>query len=113
MTKQFYVYIMTNKSHTLYTGVTNDLERRVYEHKQKLVAGFTAKYNIDRLVYYEATEDVNSAIYREKQIKGWLRAKKIALIESMNPKWTDLSARWSSVRCRCRKRARDSSLCSE
>ena len=95
MTKQFYVYIMTNKSHTLYTGVTNDLERRVYEHKQKLVAGFTAKYNIDRLVYYEATEDVNSAIYREKQIKGWLRAKKIALIESMNPKWTDLSARWS------------------
>ena len=95
MTKQFYVYIMTNKSHTLYTGVTNDLERRVYEHKQKLVAGFTAKYNIDRLVYYEATQDVNSAIYREKQIKGWLRAKKIALIESMNPKWTDLSARWS------------------
>jgi putative endonuclease len=93
--KQFYVYIMTNKSRTLYTGVTNDLERRVYEHKQKLVAGFTAKYNIDRLVYYEATEDVNSAIYREKQIKGWLRAKKIALIESMNPKWTDLSARWS------------------
>ena len=95
MTKQFYVYIMTNKSHTLYTGVTNDLERRVYEHKQKLVAGFTAKYNIDRLVYYEATQDVNSAIYREKQIKGWLRAKKIALIESTNPKWTDLSARWS------------------
>jgi putative endonuclease len=71
------------------------LERRVYEHKKKLVPGFTAKYNIDRLVYYEATEDVNSAIYREKQIKGWLRAKKIALIESMNPKWTDLSARWS------------------
>ena len=93
--KQYYVYIMTNKSRTLYTGVTNDLERRVYEHKQKLVPGFTAKYNIDRLVYYEATEDVNSAIYREKQIKGWLRAKKIALIESMNPKWTDLSARWS------------------
>ena len=93
--KQYYVYIMTNKSRTLYTGVTNDLERRVYEHKQKLVVGFTAKYNIDRLVYYEATEDVNSAIYREKQIKGWLRAKKIALIGSMNPKWTDLSARWS------------------
>jgi putative endonuclease len=86
---------MTNKSRTLYTGVTNDLERRVYKHKQKLVASFTAKYNIDRLVYYEATEDVNAAISREKQIKGWLRAKKIALIESMNPKWTDLSARWS------------------
>ena len=95
MTKQFYVYIMTNKSRTLYTDVTNDLARRVYEHRKKLVAGFTAKYNIDRLVYYEATEDVNSGISREKQIKGWLRAKKIALIESMNPKWMDLSARWS------------------
>lgn len=95
MTKQFYVYIMSNKSRTLYTGVTNDLERRVYEHKRKLVAGFTTKYNIDRLVYYEATEDVNTAISREKQIKGWLRAKKIALIESMNPQWADLSGRWS------------------
>ena len=96
MTKQFYVYIMTNKSRTLYTGVTNDLERRVYEHKKKLVPGFTAKYNIDRLVYYEATEDVNAAISREKQIKGWLRAKKIALIESVNPVWRDLSLDWSS-----------------
>jgi len=95
MTKQFYVYIMSNKSRTLYTGVTNDLERRVHEHKQKLIAGFTEKYNIDRLVYYEATEDVNAAISREKQIKGWLRVKKIALIESMSPKWTGLSARWS------------------
>jgi putative endonuclease len=85
---------MTNKSRTLYTGVTNDLERQVYEHKQKLVPGFTARYNIDRLVYYEATEDVNAAISREKQIKGWMRAKKIALIESMNPQWADLSARW-------------------
>ena len=66
----------------------------MYEHKQKLVAGFTAKYNIDRLVYYEATEDVNAAISREKQIKGWLRAKKIALIESMNPDWVDLSVRF-------------------
>ena len=87
---------MTNKSRTLYTGVTNDLERRVYEHKKKLVPGFTAKYNIDRLVYYEATEDVNAAISREKQIKGWLRAKKIALIESVNPVWRDLSLDWSS-----------------
>ena len=86
---------MTNKSGTLYTGVTNDLGRRVYEHKKKLVSGFTAKYNIDRLVYYEATEDVNAAISREKQIKGWLRAKKIALIDSMNPQWADLSAGWS------------------
>jgi len=94
MTKQFYVYIITNKSRTLYTGVTNDLERRVYEHKQKLVPGFTTKYNIDRLVYYEVTEDVGAAISREKQIKGWLRAKKIALIESLNPEWADLSIRW-------------------
>jgi putative endonuclease len=86
---------MSNKSRSLYTGVTNDLERRIYEHKQKLVPGFTAKYNITCLVYFEVTEDVGAAIAREKQIKGWLRIKKIALIESMNPKWTDLSARWS------------------
>jgi putative endonuclease len=95
MTKQFCVYIMSNKSRTLYTGVTNDLERRVYEHKKKLVPGFTAKYKIDRLVYYEVTQDINAAISREKQIKGWLRAKKIALIESANPDWRDLSVDWS------------------
>ena len=88
---QYYVYIMTNKSRTLYTGVTNDLERRVYEHKQKLVPGFTAKYNITRLVYFEVTQDIQAAIAREKQIKGWLRSKKIALIESVNPEWKDLS----------------------
>ena len=82
---------MTNKSRTLYTGVTNDLERRVYEHKQKLVPGFTAKYNITRLVYFEVTQDIQAAIAREKQIKGWLRSKKIALIESVNPGWKDLS----------------------
>jgi putative endonuclease len=76
MTKQFCVYIMTNKSRTLYTGVTNDLERRVYEHKKKLVPGFTAKYNIDRLVYYEATQDVNAAISREKQIKDGCAPRK-------------------------------------
>jgi len=92
--KQYYVYILTNRSRTLYTGVTNDLQRRVYEHKHKLVPGFTAKYNLTRLVYYEATPDIRAAIAREKQIKGWLRAKKIALIESMNPKWEDLSAGW-------------------
>ena len=91
---QYYVYIMTNKSRTLYTGVTNDLERRVYEHKQKLVPGFTAKYNIARLVYFEVTQDVQAAITREKQIKGWLRSKKIALIESVNPEWKDLSMGW-------------------
>lgn len=92
--KHYYVYIMTNKSRTLYTGVTNNLERRVYEHKNKLVAGFTSKYNITKLVYYEETNDVNVALAREKQIKGWLRAKKIALIESENPEWKDLSIEW-------------------
>ncbi len=90
----YYVYILTNRSKTLYTGVTNDLIRRVYEHKQKLIPGFTQKYNIDKLAYYDETVDVTAAIAREKQIKGWLRVKKIALIESMNPEWHDLSADW-------------------
>ncbi len=90
----YYVYIMTNKSKTLYTGMTNNIVRRVYEHKNKLVPGFTSKYNITKLVYYETTNEVNSAIAREKQIKGWLRKKKIALIESMNPEWKDLSEEW-------------------
>jgi len=92
--KTYYVYIMTNKSRTLYTGVTNNLERRVYEHKHKLIPGFTSKYNITKLVYYEETDNINVAIAREKQIKGWLRARKIALIESENPKWKDLSLDW-------------------
>ena len=90
--KHYYVYIMTNRSKTLYTGVTNNLERRVYEHKLKSIPGFAAKYNITRLVYYEETTDVLSAISREKTIKGRLRAKKVALIESVNPTWKDLSA---------------------
>jgi putative endonuclease len=88
---QYFVYILTNKSGNLYTRVTNNLERRVYEHKHHLVKGFTNKYNIDKLVYFEETNDINAAISREKQIKGWLRKKKIALIESMNPGWKDLS----------------------
>ncbi|MEW6083421.1 MAG: GIY-YIG nuclease family protein [Chloroflexota bacterium] len=92
--KSYFVYIMTNKSRTLYTGVTNDLERRVYEHKNKLVAGFTSRYNITKLVYYEETNDVSVALAREKQIKGWLRAKKVALIEAENPEWRDLSLEW-------------------
>ncbi|NDJ25215.1 GIY-YIG nuclease family protein [Nostoc sp. B(2019)] len=91
---EYYVYLMSNKSKTLYTGVTNDLHRRVYQHKQKLVPGFTQKYNITKLVYYEETSDIKVAIEREKQIKGWLRAKKIALIESVNPEWQDLSIVW-------------------
>ena len=85
---------MTNKSRTLYTDVTNDLMRRVYEHKNKLIKGFTSKYNIQYLVYYESTSSIESAIAREKQIKGLLRAKKIALIDSMNPEWKDLSEEW-------------------
>ncbi len=92
--QRIYVYIMTNKSRTLYTGVTNNLMRRVYEHKNKLIAGFTSKYNIQFLVYYEAGSDIHAAIAREKQIKGWLRSKKIALIDSMNPTWKDLSEEW-------------------
>ncbi len=85
---------MTNKSRTLYTGVTNDLNRRVYEHKNKLIKGFTSKYNITKLVYYEEYNDINDAIRREKQIKGWSRKKKIELIESINPEWKDLSEEW-------------------
>ena len=82
---------------TLYTGVTNDLVRRVCEHRHKLIGGFTKKYNISRLVYYEETDDINSAITREKEIKGWLRSKKVALIESMNPYWVDLAEEWYSL----------------
>ena len=89
--RQYYVYIMTNKRNTvLYTGVTNDLKRRVYEHKAKLVEGFTKKYNVDKLIYYEACSDAEGAILREKQIKGGSRARKINLVNSMNPEWNDL-----------------------
>ena len=92
--KQYYAYIMTNRSRTLYVGVTNDLVRRVYEHKNRMVDGFTKRYHLTILVYYEETGDIQSAIEREKQIKGWLRNKKIALIESVNPQWKDLSDGW-------------------
>ena len=91
MMKTYYVYILTNYSKTLYTGVTNDLQRRIYQHKNKTIPGFTSKYKINRLVYYETFNDIRQAIAREKQIKGWLREKKIALIESVNPMWKDLS----------------------
>ena len=91
MGKEYYVYIMTNKiNSTLYTGVTNDLKRRVFEHKNKLLEGFTKKYNIDKLLFYEAYDDINNAIAREKQIKSGTRAKKIKLIEKVNSKWDDL-----------------------
>ncbi len=92
--KTYYAYIMTNKSKTLYTGVTNDLERRVFEHKQKLVPGFTKKYNITRLAYFETFDSINQAIEGEKALKGLMRWKKIALIENANPEWQDLSEGW-------------------
>ncbi len=110
--REYYVYILTNESRTLYTGVTNDLELRVYQHKQKLIPGFTAKYNISRLVYFETIQDVHAAIAREKQIKGWLRRKKVALIESMNPQWKDLSTGDENSGVQ-EKTRRDSSLRSE
>ncbi len=91
---QYFVYILASKSRRLYVGVTNDLERRVYEHKKKLADGFTKTYRIDRLVHFEDTSDVREAIEREKKIKGLLRAKKVALIESTNPTWEDLSEAW-------------------
>ncbi len=87
----YYVYISASKRNgTLYIGVTNDLVRRVYEHKNHLVKGFTDKYNVDRLVYYDQTESIESAIIREKQLKAWYRNWKIRLIESTNPEWKDL-----------------------
>jgi len=93
-TRTYYVYIMTNKSGTLYTGVTNNIRRRVRQHKDKLVAGFTRRYKIDRLIHCECFTDVHAAIAREKEIKGWLRKKKLALIASVNPQWLDLSDEW-------------------
>ena len=89
--KKGYVYIVTNKgNNVLYTGVTSDLVKRVYEHKNELVEGFTKKYNVHKLVYFEIFEDMENAITREKQIKGWKRDKKIALIEKENAEWSDL-----------------------
>jgi putative endonuclease len=89
-----YVYIMSGRSDVLYTGVARTLEKRVYDHRQKAVEGFTKRYNLTSLVYYEVHEDIRSAIAREKQIKGWTRARKIELIESLNPQWRDLSEDW-------------------
>ncbi len=92
--KQYFVYIMASKSRVLYVGMTNDLQRRVHEHQQKIVEGFTLRYNVTRLIYFESTNDVNVALAREKQIKAWRRSKKTALIESVNPTWADLSEEW-------------------
>ena len=89
-----YVYILASRSKRLYTGVTSDLKGRIYQHKTKATGGFTARYNINRLLYFETGEDMRAAIAREKQIKGWTRARKIALIETTNPGWRDLSEDW-------------------
>jgi putative endonuclease len=92
--KTYFVYILTNKNNrVLYTGITGNLERRVYEHKNKMVGGFTKKYNVYKLVYFEEFSNSIDAIEAEKKIKGWLRIKKLKLIESINPRWLDLSLR--------------------
>jgi len=93
--KTYNAYIMSSKSGTLYTGMTSDFEKRVYQHKNKLMKGFTKKYDVNRLVYFEETGDVDSAIAKEKQIKSWRRSKKVEMIKSMNPTWKDLSENWS------------------
>ncbi len=90
--KQYYVYILANKSKTIYIGITNNLVRRVYEHKNKMIEGFTKKYNLTKLVYFEIFNEAKDAIKREKQLKNWHRQWKINLIESMNKDWRDLSS---------------------
>ena len=92
--KTYFVYMMSNESKMIYVGVTNNLKYRVAQHKKKLVAGFTQRYNLYKLVYCETFSDIRKAIAREKQLKGWLRTKKVALIVSQNPKWNDLAADW-------------------
>jgi putative endonuclease len=111
--KNYYVYILTNRSGTLYTGVTNDLERRLVEHRSGAPGSFTSRYKVDRLVFFEATEDVRDAIAREKQIKGWTRKRKIELIAAMNPRWQDLSEDWSLGASERDQGSLDSSLRSE
>ena len=92
--RTYYVYLMASRSRVLYTGVTNDLARRVYEHKRGLTPGFTSRYHITRLVYFEEYGDIRDAIAREKQLKGWVRARKMRLIEQKNPTWEDLAEAW-------------------
>ena len=92
--KRYYVYILSSKTGTLYIGVTHDLQRRIFEHKHGLIEGFTKRYKVTRLVYYEETPEVNEAITREKEIKKWRRSRKIDLVKSMNSQWKDLSDGW-------------------
>ena len=93
-TAQAAVYILASRSRTLYVGVTRDLLRRVWQHREKLADGFTARFNIGRLVWYEMTPNIGAAIAKEKEIKSWRRSKKVALIEAANPTWEDLAAPW-------------------
>jgi putative endonuclease len=97
--RRFFVYIMTNRprSHVLYVGMTGNLPHRVFQHKNKLVPGFTSRYNLARLVYYEEFVYPDAAINREKEIKGWRRSKKIGLIEALNPQWHDLADSWTQM----------------
>ena len=94
MSRTYYVYILASASGVLYTGVTNNLLARVGRHRLKLVPGFTQRYNVTRLVYFEEFADIRGAIAREKEIKAWRREKRVALIQSMNPAWSDLAADW-------------------
>ena len=95
---RYFVYALTNRNNkVMYVGVTNDIERRLYEHKNKMVKGFTEKYNVNRLVYYEETSDILAAIAREKEIKKWRREKKDALVVAVNPEWKDLSEGWFEI----------------
>jgi putative endonuclease len=96
--KLYYVYILGSLSGTLYIGITSNLERRAWQHKHHEIEGFTDKYGVERLLYYEIFDDVRNAINREKQLKRWVRRKKIALIESVNPSWKDLSGDWYESR---------------
>ena len=96
MPMSYYVYLLTNQNDkVIYVGMTNNLARRIYEHRHQLIAGFTSKYHVHKLVYFEETSDVLAAITREKQIKKWRREKKNALVEIMNPEWSDLSLQWT------------------
>jgi len=106
----YYVYLMTNwNNKVMYVGITNNLERRVYEHKQKLVKGFTEKYKVNKLVYFEETGDVWAALAREKEIKKWRREKKNNLVQSLNPRWIDLSEGWFKI-SRCARNDKEESV---
>ena len=94
MSKEYSVYILASRTKVLYTGDSGNLMERVWQHKNKVTKGFTARYNVSKLVYYSQTNDINEALEFEKRIKGWIRIKKIDLIESMNPNWDDLAEGW-------------------